>query len=285
MMTLLPLSPASTLTLAETLVRLQAHPQVDGLALFGSQVTERSGPVSDYDLLILVQGQPVRVFQMLTHIGGRMADVVFVETELVDQLLSNATLVAPATWAGMFLQKMRRAAIHYDASGRLGRAATYANEQAQRGQLFTATPVSERYGDWFWYNHSLFHIKRMAAADDPIYQTAVDLMLLGGLATLSRAYCRTHNVPWAGEKAILRYLAANDPAFLDRLRAGLAATDRQQKIAYYAALVSRAIDPSFGEWTPGVTAVYLSEPPQTPARLEQALHYWQELLAAPGFSL
>lgn len=277
-MQLLPLSPANSLTLAETLARLRTHPLVDGLALFGSQTTDSPSPVSDYDLLILVREQPVRIFQMLTYIGERMADVVLVETEMVDRLLASPAPVAAASWEGMFLQKMRQAEIRYDVSERLERAATYAAKQAQNEQLFTPTTISERYSDWFWYNHSLLHIKRMAAAADALYQTAVDLMLLGGLAAICRVYARTHNLVWEGEKAALRYLQAHDPGFVVLLRACLAATDRQQKIALYEQLVTQAIDPTYGVWSPGITAIYLTDPPQDAERLGQALQYWEELL-------
>lgn len=266
------------LTLDETLTRLAAHPQVDGLAIFGAQATPTVSPVSDYDLLILVEGQPVPIFQMLTHIAGRMADLVFVETGLADRLLADDAPVAASSWEGMFLQKMGKATIHYDRVGRLGQVAALAQQRVQAGRLFTPTSATERYGDWFWYNHSLLHIQRMAAADDPIYHTAVDLMLLGGLATLCRAYCRTHNVVWEGEKAALRYLQAHDPDFLTLLRACLATTDRQQKIAAYAQLLNQALDTSYGVWTPRITAVYLADPPQTAERVEQALRYWAELL-------
>src|SRR5690349_6531856 len=66
-----PDARANALTLEAALARLAASPQVDGLALFGSRATDEVA-ASDYDVLILVKTLPVGIFQMLTHIGGRM---------------------------------------------------------------------------------------------------------------------------------------------------------------------------------------------------------------------
>jgi hypothetical protein len=163
---------------------------------------------------------------MLSHIDGRMADIVFVLTTVADRLLAGDSPAAANTNDGRFLLKMQTAQIVYDASGRLARAQTL----ARQGGWLAQVSYADQSGAWFFLNHGLFHIKRMAQADDPLYQTAVDLMLYGGLSNICRVYCQVRDLPWEGEKAGLRYLEQHDPAYLARLRDCLASGDRARKV-------------------------------------------------------
>lgn len=274
-------SLSNHLTLEDVLARLENAAGVDGLALFGSRKSAPTNSVSDYDLLILVSDPPVRIFQMLTHIDGRIADVVFVETATADAFLEERQPVAAASFEGMFLQKMLTAHIVYDASERLSRVQQHAQAQHQAGRLLLPTTESDLYGVWFWFNQSLIHLKRMIQADDPVYLTAVDLMLMGGLSGICRAYFQVRHLSWEGEKAALRHLQTLDPAFLSQLQACIAHADRAQKLTLYEQLVARTLAPVGTLWTHGLTAVFLSDPPQSAPRLESALQFWQDLLGNP----
>jgi hypothetical protein len=269
---------SSGLSLDETLRRLAASSQVDGLALFGSSSTTQPDAVSDYDLLILTGHVPVPIFQLLTAIDGRMADVVFVDTKTADLAVQGQQPVISTSFEGLFLQKMVSARIAYDASGRLSRAQQSARDRQQAGTLFAPSTAGEQYADWFFLNHGLQHLKRIARSTDPLYQTAVDLMLLTGLSSLCRVYHRLRNHPWQGEKAALHYLAEADSGYLDLLRACLAETDRERKLALYEALLDRTLVPLGALWPEGVTAVYLRDTPPEQQHLSAALSFWENLI-------
>jgi hypothetical protein len=272
-MPLLLESPSNHLTLDAALARLAADDRVDGLALFGSRGGGAALPASDHDLLILVSDLPVGIFQMLSHIDGRMADIVFVLTAQADRLLAAAGPVATNTSDGRFLLKMQTAQVVYDASGRLARA----QAKARQGGWQAPSTYADQYGAWFWHNHALFHIKRMAQADDPDYHTAVDLMLYGALHDICRAYYRLRNLPWEGEKAAMRYLQRHDPAYLGLLRECLAATERARKAQLFEQLATETLRPVGQAWQPGCTAVILDAPDATAAQIETALDFWQSL--------
>ncbi|HKZ68970.1 MAG TPA: nucleotidyltransferase domain-containing protein, partial [Anaerolineales bacterium] len=148
------------LSFDEVVARLAVSEAVDGLALFGSRSTDDASPISDYDLLILVKDLPVRIFQMLTHIEQRMADIVFVETEIADRVLVSAARVSANSFEGMFLLKMRKAQIIHDASGRLGRVQQLIKQEAQLLDRLLPSPEPALYAVWFWQNHGLYHMKR-----------------------------------------------------------------------------------------------------------------------------
>ena len=277
-MPLLRDSLSNHLTLEAALAQLAADARVDGLALFGSRAGAAAKPASDYDLLILVSSLPVRIFQMLSYIDGRMADVVFVLTEQADRLLDGAAPSAANTQDGRFLLKMRTAQIIYDASGRLARAQTL----ARHGGWLAPVAYADQYGPWFWHNFALIQMARMAQVDDPAYQTAVDLMLCGGLSTICRVYYQIRDLPWEGEKVAARYLQQHDAHYLALLRECLAAGDRARKLELFGQLVAETLRPAGELWQPGVTAVALDEPARTPGAVQAALDFWQSLFAGPA---
>src|SRR5262245_1122061 len=88
------LSSSNHLALDTVVQRLSAAPLVEGIALFGSSTQASGNPVSDYDLLVMLDNPPIRIFQMQTYIDGRIADVAFVETEVADRVLA---LTEPAS--------------------------------------------------------------------------------------------------------------------------------------------------------------------------------------------
>jgi len=271
---------SASLTFDEALAHLAASERVDGIALFGSRASDDSDPISDYDVLLLVANAPVRIFQMLTHIGGRMADVVFVEAATADRWLATPNAVSAASFEGMFLLKMQTAQIVYDASGRLRRVQHLVTRDKPNRDWFLPSVYPDVYAAWFWQNHGLYHMKRMAQSDDPTYRTAVDLMMLSSLSGVCRAYYCVRHLPWQGEKAAIRHLQQHDPEFLALLRECLAAVDRAHKLDLYEQLVSYTLAPVGTVCTPGITAVYLADPSQNIAHIETALSYWESLFGA-----
>jgi hypothetical protein len=121
----------------------------------------------------------------------------------------------------------------------------------------------------------------MAQVDDPVYQTAVDLMVCGGLSDICRAYYQMRNLPWEGEKAGLRYLQQHDTAYLALLRQCLAATDRAQKLELFGRLVAETLRPAGNSWQPGCTAVALDGTARAAADVQAALDFWESLFAEP----
>jgi len=276
---------STNLTFDEALARLTASKIVDGIALFGSRVATANDMVSDYDLLLLVTHLPVRIFQMLTHIHGRMADVVFVETEMADRLLETPNAVQTNSFEGLFLLKMHAAYIVYDASGRLNRVQQWVKHDKPFGDWLLPSPYPDLYAAWFWQNHGLYHLKRMVQSNDPLYQTAVDMMLLSCLSGVCRAYYCVRQLPWQGEKAAIRYLQSHDPDYLALLRECLATVDRMHKLDLYEQLVSYSLAPAGPVWKPGITAVYLADPTQHATHTEAALTFWENLFAEESSSM
>ena len=266
------------LTFAETTSRLCASDQVVGIALFGSRVHQSNNPLSDYDLLILFTHVPVEIFQMFTHIEGRLADVVFADLQTAGELIRGNVPILPSSKEWMLLQKMLTAKIIYDPSGQLAQTQKIAKERQRAGMGVLPPSESERYAAWFWQNHSLAHIERMFQSGDPVYLTAVDLMLTSGISRLCRDYYRARGLVWEGEKAAVRFLQDHDPRYLNLLRCYLAESGRAEKVNFYRQLVEKTIAPIGPIWIRGQSAVYLRNMEEQPARVEEALAFWEELI-------
>jgi len=269
-------SRSNHLALDDVLARLADSPQVDGLALFGSRAVGISvAEASDYDLLILVDELPITIFQMLTHIDGHLTDVVFVLTDMVDRLLTEAPVVFDRSNEGRFLLKMATAQIVYDASGRLSRAQAYARHNPP---AVTAT-FPAIYSTWFWQCLGLFHMQRLARSSDPIRLTTVDLMLSNGINEACRNYCLLRGIPWQGEKTALRFLQAHDPAYLALLRSCLAETERARRVHLFEQLVVATLQSTGETWQTGLTAIALEVSDYSPTDVNSALEYWESFFA------
>ena len=269
---------AHTLTLDETLNRLMRTDEVDGIAFFGSRADVSADPVSDYDLLILVRYQPVSIFQMLTHISSRMADIVFSDVDTAERVMTINESVQARSAEGMLMQKVHDAHIVYDPSRRLERVQQHLNRRADIADWLIMPTDSDKYAVWFWQNHGLLHVKRMIQSDNPLYLTAAELMLLNGLADICRSYYCVHELFWQGEKAALKYLQAHDPDYLALLQRCMAEPDRFQKVALFEQLVAKTLAPVGTLWHPGITAVYLRDTSKQPELVEEALLFWEGLL-------
>jgi predicted nucleotidyltransferase len=265
------------LTFEDTIRRLCASDTVVGLALFGSRVQASENPSSDYDLLILVREMPVEIFQMFTSIEGRLADIVFANTQTVDHLMHIHTPIHPYSKEGMLLQKMLTAKIVYDPSVLLLQVQKLARERQQLQTGLLSPSESDQYAAWFWQNHSLVHIRRMLQSEDPVVLTAVDLMLLSGISRLGRDYYTVRSLFWEGEKGAVRFLQSHNTEYLILLRNCLAEPDRVEKVKLYEQLVEKTIAPIGMIWAMGDSAVYLRNLEEQPGRVREALAFWEEL--------
>ncbi len=235
------------LSLNDTIEYLTQSALVDGIAEFGSRASQDVSAASDYDLLILLTSLPMRVFQLLTTIDGRLADIVLVETETADSLLATGERPT-ALFEALFARKMQTARIHYDRSGRLHRL-----------QQLVTSPT--------WDN-------------DPVHRLAVDMLLAACLAGTWRSYFDVRALPWDGEKAALRYWMAHDIGYYQTVQRCLGAGDAQERLVAYRALVQQTIEPIGSILRLGETAVVLAQGAAEWEDVDAILRYWNSLFSS-----
>jgi predicted nucleotidyltransferase len=274
-------SLSEQLSLEETLDVLARSALVDGIAEFGSRTAQASTPASDYDLLLLVRQLPRPVFQMLTSIQGRLADIVLVETTTADALLHSGEL-PQAFFDQLFARKMQTARIIVDRSGRLGQVQQLVRSAAWGAMLAEARSNASLSGIWFWQCFGLLQLERMAQSTDPLHQTAVDMLLTACLAGTWRNYFDIRALDWNGEKAALRYWSEHDPGYHQLVLACLRASGGHERLLAYRSLVEQTIQPIGRPLQRGETAVALAQPIATETDVALVLDYWDELFRLQG---
>ena len=271
-------SVSDRLSLEEVVSRLEASPFVDGIAEFGSRTTSQASGSSDYDLLVLVRAVPARVFQMMTTIDGRLADIVLVEIETADALLVSQEQPKARSFEALLALKMQTAHIVHDPSGRL----------SQVKQLVTSTiwdandinqPDFELYVIWFWRSLGLLHLERLSRSQDPIQLSAADMMLASNLPETWRNYFAVRKIPWEGEKAAIRYWVEHDPGYWQTVKACFEISDRNERLATYRELVEHTLAPIGKVFNKGETAVMLANS-NSLSDVQRTLRYWRSLLGS-----
>jgi hypothetical protein len=270
-----------TLTLDELIGRLTNQAIVDGIVVMGSASNETLNPTSDYDLYVVLSSMPQPVFMLLTTVDQRLTEVYFTTAEAVDRILTLQEPTAGDFGQALATQWLQSGRIVFDRSGRLGRLRRKVQEQLWRDAArANETRPAERYAYWWKINYNLRQTRRMLASEDPAYLIAVDIRLLYSLPEVFVGYARARQMPWRGEKELIRYLMQHDQPFLDLFRQCMAEADRQRKAALYERAAAMALAPIGGLWPAGATAVQIETAGTfAPAAIEQALEFWQSLLS------
>ncbi len=279
MMKLSTPSFSDQLSLNETIEYLTQSALVDGIAEFGSRASQDVSAASDYDLLILLTSLPMRVFQLLTTIDGRLADIVLVETETADSLLATGERPT-ALFEALFARKMQTARIHYDRSGRLHRLQQLVTSPTWDAPPAASAAMSAWPSIWFWQSFGLLQIERMAQSNDPVHRLAVDMLLAACLAGTWRSYFDVRALPWDGEKAALRYWMAHDVGYYQTVQRCLGAGDAQERLVAYRALVQQTIEPIGSILRLGETAVVLAQGAAEWEDVDAILRYWNSLFSS-----
>lgn len=173
MITISESSASDHFSIEEVVSQLKASPMVDGIAQFGSRTTTQVSSSSDYDLLVLAKDIPARVFQMITTIGERLADVVLVPIESADSLLPATETPRPRSFEALFAQKMKTAHILYDAAARLQQVKQLVTSEMWEVGPSSVQHDSDMYVAWFWQSFGLLHLERMVQSQDPTHLSAI----------------------------------------------------------------------------------------------------------------
>ncbi|MBN1249310.1 MAG: hypothetical protein JXC32_16745 [Anaerolineae bacterium] len=262
---------SNALSLDEVLARLAKNQIVEGVLTIGTTSDNRLSPSSDYDIVIVVPSLGDLEPYGVTHIDGRLTDLLFVTTAQLEEILALTEPVDSRDWLGRIIRWFEGGTIAFDREGRL---------RAVRHKVRTVSCLlpldNDARAGWWRVNYNLAQTRRMLAADDPVYLIAADLrMALYGPTDLLFNYFDIRNLPWSGDKDAVRYLCANDRDYLDLFRRFIAEGDRSRKIALYQALALHTVAPVGGLWEEGTTALASR---QTDSESGRALDFWDDLI-------
>ena len=268
-------SRSNQMTLDEVIARLATHAAVEGVVIIGSASQAQVNPASDYDLIVLLAETPAPLHVALTYVDNRLTDVIYLTVETLDRLMNSTQSFDADTMDGKFIRWLQTGQIAFDRSGRLA----HARAQFSAADRVTSPGWSARYSAWFDAHYNVKQTRRMLSSTDPVYLMAVDLRLLFSIYVLWCNYFRVRGLPWPGDKGALRYVAEHDPEYLDVLRACLAETGRERKVALYEQLARLTVAPMGQAWEDGDTAItFEGQDELAPQVIETALRFWEGLI-------
>ncbi|MDQ3705228.1 MAG: nucleotidyltransferase domain-containing protein [Chloroflexota bacterium] len=266
------------LSLDEVVARLSGKPAVDGILVMGSGVTGDMHPASDYDLFVVLSDMPSPLYLVATEIDHHFAEIYFGSVEKLEGYLAAEPPLHPVDIDAAVIRWLQTGRIAFDRYGLLSRAQSKFRQREWQ-HWFEPQSGLQLHQTWFSVNYNLVQTQRMLASPDPVYATTVDLRLLYTVMEVWQAYFRLRGLPSLGEKHDIRYLAANDPEYLDLFRCCLAEPDRARKFELYRRLADIALAPLGGLWQDGTTAMQFRGDKQwQPDTVDKALAFWQELV-------
>src|SRR4051812_42844677 len=239
-------------SLDEVVTRLAQHPEIESIAILGSGAKGTLNPASDYDVLVVLSESPVPVSLVLTTIAQRLAEVVFLTADTIEQWLTLETFAAEGFPASM-LRRLQKARIRFDRTGRL----TYLYEKALSSAWKEEHSPQKVWEAWFNCNYDLQHTKRLLTSTDPVYLMAGNLRLFTHISELLKTYFLIRQIPWQGEKEAIRYLMSHAPDYLELFQECLTETSRQRKIDLYEQIAARTLSPLGALWNYDATAIEL----------------------------
>lgn len=266
------------LSLDEVITRLAAKPKVDGILIMGSGGSGDMHPASDYDLFVVLNDMPLPLYLVMTEIDHRQSEIYFGSTDKVEGYIAAEPPLQPVDIDAAVIRWLQTGRIVFDRSGLLSRAHDRFSQREWQA-WFKPQSDLQLHQTWFSVNYNLVQTRRMLASSDPVYQTTVDLRLLYTIMEVWQAYFMLRRLPSLGEKHDIRYLAANDPEYVELFRCCLAEPDRARKFALYRRLADVALAPMGGLWKEGTTAMQLRGDTQWhPDTVDNAFAFWQELI-------
>jgi hypothetical protein len=264
------------MTLDQVIARLSQNDQISGILIIGSAARSQLTSTSDYDLVLVLSELSVPLHVAITTIDGRLADLLFVTTAQIDEVLALNEPLAQDQWLARIVRWLEAGEIAYDRTGQIARAQAKAKSS---DWVRPDTPL-DAYGAWFRLNFNLAHTRRIAQSADPASLAAAELRLsLYGPSDLLYGYWEMRGLRWEGEKAAAHYLEAQDPTYLDTYLCFLRQTDLAPKLALYEDLAARTMAPLGAPWSADATAVTLDGGPATPEQIQTGLHLWQALIS------
>ena len=262
------------LSLAEVIARLSRRARVKGLLQIGSLATGALTEASDYDLVIVLGADPGASemqpwYVGVTQIDHRLTDLIFVAMSQVARLSALSGPVAPGDPLAPVIQWFQRGTIVHDRDHLLRRA----KEHLAAESWLEPADDQAAHATWFSVNYNLIQTRRIAQADNALYQKTAEIrMAVYGHTDLWHGYFTLRRLPWDGDKAAIVYLLEHDPEFLEAYREFVAESSVEAKLSAYERVAALVTSVRGGLWPAGATAM----------NVDHALETWQALLHTDG---
>ncbi len=259
--------------LQQIIKNLESNPEIDALCIVGSQCLGEQKEYSDIDLFVIFKENTKKLFSLFQYIDNKPADIFFYEISTLEKLLNDSEIPAN-TMDAVLVNWLETARIEFDKSE------TLPNLQKNIAKVKEKMKVPEVELKKFevWINTAYITNKRYFDSNNPEYHELLEIKLLQDTYNLLMAYFEYRNIPWRGEKQVIRYLKKNDRTFYNLYMACIKVPSISEKFKIYSDLVKIVFNNGeYGLWdkdiiNPSIKGVLSDE------ENNNIVEYWKNLI-------
>ncbi len=256
--------------LNQIISNLKGKQEIEAVFVAGSQGVSEEKEYSDIDLGIVInQETDLRgVFQWVDH---KPCDIHFFNNALLSVTLKSDS-IPPNDKEGLIVSLLEKADIRFDKTGIL----TSFKNDLENIKKKLRVPQSKII--WFEgiINSAYITNKRYFESNNSEYHQALEVKLLGDLDLLLKGYFEFRNIPWRGERQVLKYLKTNDDKFYDVYMSCIRSASLKEKFETYSILVNLVFYGNSSLWKKDIIAPFSYQSMDTQKR-EDLIKYWKEL--------
>ncbi len=255
------------------LAKLKQKDEVDAVLLTGSQGRGEHKEYSDIDLLIILRENTEHIFSLYQIIDNKPADIFFSDIDALRKIAEQDTLPAN-TMEAAFIDWLKEGRVEFDKSGTLSALQAKVDELKKKARV----PEPEMRKFESLINHGYLTNKRYYASKQPEYLEALEVKMLADINNILVGYFEFRNIPWRGEKRMIKYLKETDPEFYSLfftfIRTG---NNIDEKFTIYEKLISKVFFGDYRLWTKDTISPSIKGPMEEEKRFS-LIEYWAKLI-------
>jgi hypothetical protein len=213
----------------------------------------------------------VKLFSIFQFIDNKPADIFFYDLVLLEKLRSDKEIPAN-TMDAVLVDWLEKVNIEFDKSGTITQMKADVKNLKKKLQV----PAIEMKKFESLVNSAYITNKRYFQSNNPDYYEILEIKFLQDLYTILMAYFEFRNIPWRGEKQVLKYLKDNDTKFYDLYMSCFRASSIKEKFEIYSRLVKAVFYGDYGLWGDSVINPYTKSILDNNER-ERLIDYWRSL--------
>ncbi|MFA6270386.1 MAG: nucleotidyltransferase domain-containing protein [Candidatus Paceibacterota bacterium] len=260
------------MTLNDLIQNLKSKEEIDAVFVTGSQGLGEQKSYSDIDLVIVFKENTQKLFSLFQFIDGKPADIFFYDIPLLEKLKADKEISAN-TMDAVLINWLEKANIEFDKSGTI----TSMKDDVENLKKKLQVPVIEMKKFESLINSGYITNKRYFESNDPEYLEALEIKLLYDLNNILMGYFEFRNIPWRGEKQVLKYLRENDSEFYNLYMFCIKAVDIKEKFDAYLKLVKTVFSGSYGLWNEDIINPFIKGQLEEEGR-NHLIEYWNNLI-------
>ncbi|MEI6843004.1 MAG: nucleotidyltransferase domain-containing protein [bacterium] len=251
---------------------LKLKDEVDAVFVTGSRGIGEEKPYSDIDLVIIFKENTQKLFSLFQFIEDIPADIFFYDIPLLEKLMSDAEIPAN-TMDAVLVDWLAKANIEFDKSG----TATRMKEMVPNLKKKMQVPVAEMKKFQSLISSGYITNRRYFESGNPEYLEALELKLLQDTYTVFMGYFEFRNIPWRGEKQVVKYLKENDLEFYTLYTTCLRASSVKEKFKMYSEMVDKVFSGGYKLWSKNIIDPRIKGVLDD-AEKEKLVEYWKNLI-------